>query len=191
MDTFDKGFGFPDMQWTVEQLEWRLNFMSKMIEGTLEENTTVINEKPINKPSDEDLMRELTSTKLLVRQSDFIQAAMAFSKAKNAFAEESSSRGRFQWTSGICQWTDDVNSMHEKKHFDILTCSNSDRVWTMLVIFHCYIDEYADVIKLAVGTIINGVTVLLPVARFDEKVDTHMIDKRLSVELTTLIQLSH
>ncbi len=60
----------------------------------------------------------------------------------------------------------------------------------MLVIFYCYIDDCADVIKLSIGTIIDGITILLPVARFNEKVQTQMIDQRFSIELDALIRLS-
>jgi hypothetical protein len=39
MDTFDKGFGFPDIQWTIEQLECRLNMILQMMQNTSKENT--------------------------------------------------------------------------------------------------------------------------------------------------------
>ncbi len=51
-------------------------------------------------------------------------------------------------------------------------------------------NDCTDVIKLSVGSIIDGVTILLPVARFNETVQTQMIDNRFSVELNALIQLS-
>ncbi|CAF4073108.1 unnamed protein product, partial [Rotaria sordida] len=65
MDTFDKGFGFPDIQWTVEQLKCRLNLILEMMQNTSEVNTTVNIQESIIQTSDEHLITQLKQTELL------------------------------------------------------------------------------------------------------------------------------
>ena len=190
MDTFDKGFGFADTQWTVEQLEYRLNLISEILRNRSQEVHVAVNcEKSSNEAVNHNLPAQMKPNDILVCKLEFIQVANAFSKAKKAFTTQPSRSGKFRWQSNNCQWTDDINSLHEKKHMDILTCFNPDFQWSMLVIFDCYIDSCANVIKLSVGTIIDGLTILLPVARCTGKVEPEMIDNRFSDELNTLIEL--
>ncbi len=160
------------------------------MQNTSEETVIVNNQTSQSETFDEKLIKPLKSNEILIRRSDFIQVAQVFSQAKKAFIRQPSLVGYLQWSSDICQWTDDINLLHEKKHFDILTCSNPDSKWSMLVIFDCYIDDCADMIKLSIGTIIDGVTILLPVARFNEKVKIQMIENRFNVELNELIRLA-
>jgi hypothetical protein len=62
----------------------------------------------------------IKSSEILIRKRDFIQVAQAFSKAKNTFIKQPSLFGHLKWSSDTCQWKDDINSLHEKKHFDII-----------------------------------------------------------------------
>ena len=188
MDTFDRGFGFADIQWTVEQLKYRLNLITQMVQTGSREKATEKQQKSTSEAIGEQSTERSKSHALLARKSDFIRAASAFSRAKEAFTKQASQSGSFQWSTNTFHWTDDINSLHEKKHFDVL--ANAADNWSMFIIFQCYIDACADVVKLSVGTIIDGVTILLPVARFDQAVDSDMIDGRFNVELTTLIALS-
>lgn len=190
MDTFDKGFGFPDVQWTIEQLEYRLDKLLQMLQDRSEENMIMDILTPQSVVFDEQFIMRIRSSNILIRQLDFAQAAQTFSHAKKVFIQQPSIFGQLQWSSCICQWTDDVNVLHEKKHFDILTCYDPHPIWFLLIIFHCYIDDCSDVIKLSIGTIIDGVTVLLPVARFNKTVQTQMIENRFHTELNVLIRLA-
>ena len=189
MDTFDRGFGFADIQWTVEQLECRFNLIMQMVQTGSTEKVDEKKQESTSETFGEHLMEQSKPHAFLARNSDFIQAARAFSRAKEAFTKQASPSDCFQWSSNTFSWTDDINSLHEKKHFDVLI--NSARNWSMFIIFQCYIDACANVVKLSVGTIINGVTILLPVARFHEKLDNEIIDGGFHVELTTLISWSH
>lgn len=85
MDTFDKGFGYPDIQWTVEQLEYRLNLIAEMMERTSEENTIVYYQIPVKKTAKDNLIAQLRLSEILVRKLEFIQVANAFSAAKKEF----------------------------------------------------------------------------------------------------------
>ncbi|UJR19923.1 hypothetical protein I4U23_023055 [Adineta vaga] len=190
MDTFDRGFGFPDIQWTIEQLEYRFNILLQLIDDTSNQQSILNNQMIQNNTIDEQLATQSKLSQILIRRPDFTQVAQAFSRAKKIFIKQYAVDNHLNWSFHSCQWIDDVNILHERKHLDILSCTHSSSQWSLFTIFHCYIDDVSDVIKVSIGTVIDGVTVLLPVARFNEKVQIGMIENRFIIELNTLIQLA-
>lgn len=192
MDTFDKGFGLPDIQWTVKQLQVRLDLILKMVSCELEEAITT---KQPQKMIDENightkLKEQMKNSKILIHESKFTEIAGKFLHAKQSFTNEYLQEGCFEWSSNEFHWLDESNILYEKKSFDILTYPSSTSKRSMPVIFSCWIDDPAQKIKLSVGTVINGVMIALPVVRCNLSDEVTNICTEFNREIIELIKLS-
>lgn len=191
MTMFDRGFEFPDRQWTIDQLDCRL----KLIHNTLDLYKIQSSSSPIGTLDDVSnalikLDSNIMSSTLPSHgaKSPLDKAANAFHSLKIKFIENH--RNNYKWTDGICQWLNDSHNMTERKHYDILTYYLLNRSWSIIVCFTANINHTGRYMLLSIGSIVHGLYIEIPIGNYEvnsNHLDATDMYENFETELKNLI----
>ncbi|CAF1167056.1 unnamed protein product [Adineta steineri] len=191
MTTFDKGFEFADRQWTIEQLNYRLQLIRNTLESLKTASSLL---ETLEDVSDALIKLGDTASSAVPSpyeiRSPLDKAASAFVFAKTRFIENHQ-RG-YKWTDGGCQWSDDVNHMVERKHYDTLTYYLLNQNWSIIVCFTANVNETGQSVFLSIGSIVHGLYIGIPIGEYatnSNSLDKSDIYTNFERELKNLIHL--
>jgi hypothetical protein len=187
--TFDKGFEFPEHQWTIEQLGYRL----QLIRSLLALNTAAAT--PVEELEDVSgaLLAQCVASFIPVscpHETKFPldKAAAAFLNAKRKFIANHSRN--YKWTEGSCQWLDDVHNMAERKNYDTLTYYLLNQNWSIIICCTANINKTGQYILLSIGSIVHGLYIGIPIGEYAvNNLDETDIYDDFETELKNLIRL--
>jgi hypothetical protein len=184
MTTFDKGFENPEHQWTVEQLEYRLESILHL----LQPKTTSLDQQ-LNDATKSLLSFELVTavSNLFPIEFKFHKISLAYESAKAKFIAQHSS---CSWYDGHCRWSEYQQDMTERKNHDLLSYQQKKKNWMLIIVCSAHFDDNGDIFTLAVGSDFNGVYVELPLGRCTvQELDNLNIEVEFERELINLLQL--
>ncbi|CAF4543795.1 unnamed protein product, partial [Rotaria sp. Silwood2] len=183
MTTFDKGFENAEYQWTVEQLEYRL----ESIRHILEQSTIPLDQQLSN--ATRSLLALEPATALLNQYSIkiFHKVSVAFESAKAKFIARHSP---CSWYDGHCCWLQYRQDMTERKNYDVLSYQQNKQQWMLIIICSVHFDENGDRITLSIGSDFNGVYIELPLGQYaPSELDSLNIEIEFERELINLLQV--
>ncbi|CAF1225861.1 unnamed protein product [Rotaria sp. Silwood1] len=183
MTTFDKGFENAEYQWTVEQLEYRL----ESIRHILEESTIPFDQQLSN--ATRSLLALESATALLSQYSIkiFYKVSVAFESAKAKFIARPPS---CSWYDGHCYWLQYRQDMTERQNYDILSYHQNKQQWMLIIICSVHFDENGDRITLLIGSDFNGIYIELPLGQYAPiELDSLNIEVEFERELINLLQV--
>ncbi|CAF1573801.1 unnamed protein product, partial [Adineta steineri] len=184
MTTFDKGFEYAEYQWTVEQLEYRLESVIHILEQS-------------SMPFDQQLsnatkaLLSLESTTLRSSQNSinliFNKASLAFESAKVNFIIQHPS---CSWYDGRCRWLEYRQDMSERKNVDLLSYQRNKQNWKLILICSAHFNENGTIVTLTIATDLNGVYIELPLGQYaPTELDSLNIQLEFEKELINLLQV--
>ncbi|CAF0817675.1 unnamed protein product [Adineta steineri] len=190
MTTFDKGFEFPERQWTIEQLDFRLQLIRNTLKLYSKSSATIKTLEDISKALanlDDTGARALSSS--YESKSPLNKAASAFHFAKTKFIENH--RSNYKWADESCQWLDDNQNLDERKHYDILTYYFLNRNWSIIICCTANVNEQGQSVHLSIGSIVHGLYIGIPIGEYPTNgiLDKNDIYIKFERELKNLILL--
>ncbi|CAF0877998.1 unnamed protein product [Adineta steineri] len=180
--TFDRGFENAEYQWTIEQLEYRLESIRHILDQNMisldqqlsDATKSLLSFEPIR------VLSSLCTIKIFSKVSD------AFESAKIKFVVEHSA---YSWYDGKCYWLDNRQNMIERKSFDVLCYQQKRQSWKLIFICSVHFNENGDIVTLTVGTDINGMYIELPVGQYNpNQLDNLNIEMEFEREVINLLQ---
>jgi hypothetical protein len=191
MTTFDKGFEFPVRQWTVEQLDYRLQLILSVLDAhkTPSSPTETLDDvsNALVRLGDATIISGSSPPE---SRSPLGKAASAFHFAKTKFIENY--RRSYKWTDGSCQWLNDIHNMTERKHYDILTYYLLNQTWSIIVCCTANVNETGQCVLLSIGSIVQGLYIGIPIGEYatnSSGLDGIDIYANFETELKNLIRL--
>ncbi|CAF1449562.1 unnamed protein product [Rotaria sordida] len=190
MTTFDKGFEFSKRQWTIEQLDFRLQLIRNTLESYSKSPATIETLEDVSDDLiklDDIGIRALSSS--YEPRSPLDKAASAFHFAKIKFVENH--QRRYKWTDGRCQWSDDIQNLDERKHYDTLTYYLLNKNWSIIICCTANVNENGQFVHLSIGSIVHGVYIGIPIGEYptNGNLDKNDIYIKFERELKNLIRL--
>ncbi|CAF5134286.1 unnamed protein product, partial [Rotaria sp. Silwood1] len=191
MTTFDKGFEFPERQWTIEQLNFRLQLIRNTLESYSQSSATIETLEDISNDLiklDDIGIRALSSS--YESRSPLDKAASAFHFTKIKFIENH--QRNYKWTDGSCQWSDDIQNLDERKHYDTLTYYLLNKNWSIIICCTANVNENGQFVHLSIGSIVHGLYIGIPIGEYptnSSTLDTNDIYIKFERELKNLIRL--
>ena len=181
--TFDRGFENAADQWTVEQLEYRL----EAIHYILGQNTISRDQQLSNATKAMLSFESATALSETYSMKLFNKVSVAFEFAKRQFIERHPS---CSWYDGHCHWLQYRQDITERKNFDVLSYQQSKQYWMLITICSVNFDDNGKIITLAIGSDFNGVYVELPLGQYSPNdLDNINIEHEFERELFNLIQV--
>ncbi|CAF0762955.1 unnamed protein product [Adineta steineri] len=184
MSTFDKGFENAEYQWTIEQLQYRLESILHLLH-------------PKTMPFDQqlsDATKRLVSfesatavSNLFPIEFKFHNISLAYESAKAKFIAQHSS---CSWYDGHCHWSEYQQNMTERKNHDLLSYQQKKKNWMLIIVCSVHLDDNGKIFTLAIGSNFNGVYVELPLGQYaPRELDSLNIDLEFERELINLLQI--
>ncbi|CAF4284663.1 unnamed protein product, partial [Adineta steineri] len=184
MSTFDKGFENAEYQWTIEQLQYRLESILHLLH-------------PKTMPFDQqlsDATKRLVSfesatavSNLFPIEFKFHNISLAYESAKAKFIAQHSS---CSWYDGHCHWSEYQQNMTERKNHDLLSYQQKKKNWMLIIVCSVHLDDNGKIFTLAIGSNFNGVYVELPLGQYaPRELDSLNIDLEFERELINLLQV--
>ncbi|CAF1400466.1 unnamed protein product, partial [Rotaria sordida] len=184
MSTFDKGFENAEHQWTVDQLEYRL----ESIRHLLQPKTTSLDQQ-LSDATKSLLSFESVTTvpNLSPIELKFHKISLAYESAKAKFIAQHSS---CSWYDGHCCWSEHQQDMTERKNHDVLSYQYKKKNWMLIIVCSVHFDDNGDIFTLAVGSDFNGIYVELPLGRHTpQELNNLNIEVEFERELINLLQI--
>ncbi|CAF0935027.1 unnamed protein product [Adineta steineri] len=180
--TFDRGFENAEYQWTIEQLEYRL----ESIRHILDQNMISLDQQLSNATKSLLLFEPIRVLSSLCTIKIFSKVSDAFESAKTKFVVEHSA---YSWYDGKCYWLDNRQNMIERKNFDVLCYQQKRQSWKLIFICSVHFNENGDIVTLTVGTDINGMYIELPLGQYNpNQLDNLNIEMEFEREVINLLQ---
>ena len=184
MSTFDKGFENPEHQWTVDQLEYRLESIRHLLQPK-----TISLDQQLSDASKNLLSFESVTavSNLSPIELKFYQISLAFESAKAKFIMQHSS---CSWYDGHCHWSEHQQDMTERKNHDILSYQCKKKNWMLIIVCAAHFDDNGDIFTLTVGSDFNSIYVELPLGRYNpQELNNLNIEVEFENELINLSQV--
>jgi hypothetical protein len=184
MSTFDKGFENAEHQWTVDQLEYRLESIRHLIQPKMTSLNEQLSDATKNLLSFESVTADSTLSPIELK---FHKISLAYESAKAKFIAQHSS---CSWYDGHCHWLQHQQDMTERKNHDILSYQYKKKNWMLIIFCSVHVNDNGDIFTLAVGSDFNGVYVELPLGQYTpQELDNLNIEVEFERELINLLQV--
>jgi hypothetical protein len=184
MSTFDKGFENAEHQWTVDQLEYRLESILHLIQPKMTSLDEQLSDATKNLLSFESVTAVSNLSPIELK---FHKISLAYESAKAKFIAQHSS---CSWYDGHCHWSEHQQDMTERKNHDLLSYQYKKKNWMLIIVCSVHFDDNGDIFTLAVGSDFNGVYVELPLGRYTlHELDNLNFEDEFERELINLLQV--
>ena len=184
MSTFDKGFENAEHQWTVDQLEYRLESIRHLLEPETTSFDQQLSDATQNLLAFESI---IAAPNLSPIELKFHEISLAYESAKLKFITQHAS---CSWYDEHCRWSEHQQDMTERKNHDILSYQYKKKNWMLIIVCSVHFDDNGDIFTLSVGNNFNGVYVQLPLGRYTpQELDNLNIEAEFERELINLLQV--